>query len=234
MNDPRHTHPNPRFTFTELPGDLFANSEGWLGTPPAHRTRRAWQLLTETAQATDPPGPEWSPPDDMLPQESEDLKWLVRTITADQYGQRNLSHMAEHNPPANDNEALRRITEMAYLADTEHTIGVILEMNNPGDRNPLSQMVLAQIVRHPDWIGTSPMLPLVRDLHATIVESKANPSLPGVVLVNNHPDPHQTHRHQEVPPGDAAHLAAVLKWHGAASCKWTTWQEVEDSVLESR
>ena len=234
MNDPRDTHPNPRLNFTELPQQLFANSEGWLGTPPAHRTRRAWELLTETAQAASPGDSDASPPEDMLPQEAEDLEWLVRSITADQYGREHLSRMADHNPPANDNEALRRITEMAHLADTEHTIGVILEMSNPGDRNPLSHLVLAQLVRHPDWIGTSPMLPLVKDLHATITESKTNPGLPGVVLVNNHPDPDQTHRSQDVPPGDPAHLAAVLRWHGAASCNWTSWQQIEDSLLPPR
>ena len=231
MSTPANTHQHPRLTHTRLPEELFANSEGWPGTPPPRRARRAWEILKEISDTPEDEAESSATAQSLTPQEAHDLEWLVRSMTADQYGPKHLTRMATHSPPTGDQGALRKIIEYARTADTGYTFGAILEIPDTKRGGPTSRLVLAQLVRDRDWTGTSPIFPLVRGLHAAIAESRTRRGLPGTLVISSHPAEEDTEAGQRIPQGPPQDLAHILKWHGATSCHWTTWEKVEDSRL---
>ena len=84
---------------------------------------------------------------------------------------------------------------------------------------PLAKVTfeLAHLIRHPDWMGLSPILKSLKDTTATMWESQDQPGtiLCLVALPPGNPQKAITTPEQHFPDGEPSNLNNILKWHGA-------------------
>ena len=206
-----------------IPEESFHLSEGWPGTPPVSRMKRAQELMESMS------GGEWSAEnvDCMNDQEQQDLYHLVRACQAAGYGDHCVREMTKRVPPENDQEVLDIMIGYARAADTQETIGLIYSVQEGDKGAQTGQMGVGKIPRHPEWMGTVPFWPISNGMNATIVESEYD-ERPGVLMMNTPETDQGEFQGRRTPPDDeTGKLVEILKWHGVKDYRCLKWKEIQ-------
>ena len=108
-------------------------------------------------------------------------------------------------------------------SDTDFCGGLVIDDSPDTDEKPwlIAFRYLFALSRDPDWMGLSPQLPHMKDLHLHAFESLTRPGrtgfflgLPEKLLPANRPAP------GPVAEGEPRLLAEIAAWHGARSFHW--------------
>ena len=128
--------------------------------------------------------------------------------------------------PRTAEEARNRMMEFAQEGDTETTIGAILYICKSHDPREETNIIVAKMMRHPDWMGASDFLHLIEGMNAHVVESARRPERPGVIMMRPGWTDRDSGGSRDFPEGEAEYLRSILRWHGIGECRWLTVMEV--------
>ena len=78
-------------------------------------------------------------------------------------------------------------------------------------------------------MGLNRILPLVRNMHVMLFESKPLPGRPGLVIIQTEWNEDELAGARVLPPGEPAFLRKILEWHGAAQVGWAGTHQEEQS-----
>ena len=208
---------NGKFSYINMPENAFEHREGWPGTLPTHRMLRIKEILRKMDPAK-------HNTTHLSPEEQDDVANALIFTEADLYGSRCMDWIEESNRHRDPEEAVALMNAAAYRADTPNSTGAIL---NIGSSPSEVSIIIGKILRHPQWVGASNILPLVKGLNAMIIESAKRRGLPGVTYLAPGWVKHQVNGALELPPGEATTLREVFQWHGVKECRWVTAAQVE-------
>lgn len=175
----------------------YTEMAGWPGTIPPGRLRAVMDAIMAR-----------TPPDRLKQQTREDMIQLVQSHEA---------NMVSSQPlPGNGGGSREELVEIARSHDTELTIGGIILWK--GERS--DERSIFRLMRDPEWMGLNRILPLMEGMSVMILESRALPRCPGLVLVQTEWDEAERAGGRDVPEGPPEQAARVIRWHGAREVRW--------------
>ena len=113
---------------------------------------------------------------------------------------------------------LEAMTQVAWMQDTISTVGGIISMATPNGKR--EHRIIFKLLRHPEWIGYNPMLPLMKGLNITISESREMPGHPGVINGEPAEEGFPPGSTTEFPEGAPQLIASVIRWHRPKEVRW--------------
>ena len=197
-------------------GDVvsYADMGGWPMTPGLDRFMEAVRLL-ENEVGGDSPGP---PPGE---RELLDLRAMREMVTTDVFEKMAASALKERAGSAASPIGVAQI--LGWMGDTGLSIGLVASLNWNQDGLNMSQISMSRLLRDPDWMGMSRVLPRLRGTNAVLMESRDLPGRPGMVLATTDDldDLDDTDGNTAEPlHGEVVRLRGLLEWHGVRSSVW--------------
>lgn len=121
-----------------------------------------------------------------------------------------------------------------HESDEIFCVGLVIDDSPDTDEQPwlIAFRRMFALSRDPDWMGLSPHLPHMKDLHVHAWESPAKPGCTGFSLglpeklipaVGRVPAP--------VPEGEPQLLAEIAAWHGARSFRWIPGSDEAGTII---
>ena len=213
-------------TTTPSSGDGSVGPEhfaGWPCTPPTERLEQAINLSRVSNLAV---VQYYASRDD---DEGEVERSLLRDLEmvlatqrnstlAQRLDQERLEHIARSGDIAAFKDLLRE-----HESDTDFCGGLVIDDSPDTDEDPwlIAFRHMFALSRDPHWMGLSPQLPHVKDLHVHVFESPTRPGrigfflgLPEKVMPVERRDP------GPAPGGEPQLLAEIAAWHGARAFHW--------------
>ena len=214
-----------KLAYLKLPNTGLESMTGWPGTLPIPRMNQLVELMKLLA-AEQPV--EWQ----YLGQELvDDLNACIRSEGASYYGNRATIEIASNAGSNQGSETpgmMEQLLLSAYQADTETAIGGVMDLGQEGTptKGGDNHTGIFQVLRDPLWMGASRIYPSLRGHHTIIVESDRRPERPGIIMTFRDQDNIPKVQDEPIPPGEAELLEYILRWHGAASCRWVIPEEL--------
>ena len=192
----------------------------WPHTPGEDRFQQAWELGNLPEQTAEQMLQE-------LRQRGEhqalmDIASLGATLKLQDFTRKATQSLNLNHPGWSIQHPAAR--EAAMEADSNRTIGLLLDAGHPSNPDGQHQIV-SGFPRDPDWMGFCPAAIHLRGLGAAIIESVKRPGLPGIVIACRKPAQAIARQFPPQPPGpmppdEPATLQELLLWHGAKETVW--------------
>ena len=193
------------------PVNDYDEMAGWPGTIP---TGRLLRILSVIKKGT--------PRESLDPQTQNDMDGIVHAHKCNLVSSQEDPEDIPGNSPeeallqAHEAPDWFRTVTAGWSHDTKHTIGgVIIWMQEKSE-----ERAVFSLPRHPEWIGTNRIMPLMKNMMVFLYQSRHLPGKPGLVIAQTRWDEFERSIGKPVPPGEPEELERIIRWHGAREVMW--------------